>query len=160
MAFLYFISMKKKILLPVASLLLFCCLVLSCGAQQEALEISQTEKEAFASGDEEPVEIKDEESEYEIIIIDPGFNTWLWSIARPEGYYTQQFMENRNWIYVTEWNRRVIQPNRFNPDLYELQINYELGVDYGYEVNYKLYNYFIYFQRKYNQRLGPYLPRI
>ncbi|MGJ8739147.1 MAG: DUF6146 family protein, partial [Zobellia laminariae] len=30
----------------------------------------------------------------------------------------------------------------------------------GYEVNYKLYNYFIYFQRKYNQRLGPFVPRI
>ncbi len=152
--------MKKNILSTTSLLLLFYCLLVSCGAQQKVLEISQAEKEVFDSTDEEPVEIKDEETEYEIIIIDPGFNNWLWSIARPEGYYTQQYMENRNWIYVTEWNRRVIQPDRFNPELYELQINYELGVDYGYEVNYKLYNYFIYFQRKYNQRLGPYLPRI
>lgn len=155
MAFSYFKVMKKSLI----SILLIIS-VLACGTQQEALEISSEEKAVFKSGDEEPVEIKDEESEYEIIIIEPGFNAWLLSIARPEGYYSQQFMENRNLLYVMEWNRRVLQPNRYPPMLYEMQINYEAGIDYGYEVNYKLYNYFIYFQRKYNQRLGPYIPRI
>ncbi len=42
----------------------------------------------------------------------------------------------------------------------ELQIDYQQGIDYGYEVNYVLYNYFIYFQLTYNQRLGPFVPRI
>ncbi|WP_222984096.1 DUF6146 family protein [Flagellimonas meishanensis] len=152
--------MKKNFLLQFGILILSCVLISSCGTQKEAIDISEEEKEVFVSSDEEPVEIKDEESEYEIIIIEPGFNAWLLSIARPEGYYSQQFMENRNMLYVMEWNRRVLQPNQFNPNLYEMQINYEQGIDYGYEVNYKLYNYFIYFQRKYNQRLGPYIPRI
>ena len=53
-----------------------------------------------------------------------------------------------------------MQPHRFNPQLYELQIDYEPNIDYGYEVNYMLYNYFIYFQIKYKQRLGPFVPRI
>ena len=122
--------------------------------------MSNEEQTLFDSDDEEPVEIKDAESEYEIIIIEPGFYTWLNSIARPEGYYSQSFLENRNAIMAITWNQRVLQPNRFNPNLYELQINYDPSIDYGYEVNYKLYNYFIYFQRKYNQRLGPFLPRI
>jgi hypothetical protein len=122
--------------------------------------VSNEEQTLFDSDDEEPVEIKDAESEYEIIIIEPGFYTWLNSIARPEGYYSQSFLENRNAIMAITWNQRVLQPNRFNPNLYELQINYDPSIDYGYEVNYKLYNYFIYFQRKYNQRLGPFLPRI
>ncbi|NAY91040.1 hypothetical protein GTQ34_03830 [Muricauda sp. JGD-17] len=147
----------KKSILPFIIIVLS---VFACGTQKEALEISSEEKAVFKSEDEEPVEIKDEVSEYEIIIIEPGFNAWLLSIARPEGYYSQQFMENRNMLYVMEWNRRVLQPNRYSPFLYEMQINYEPGIDYGYEVNYKLYNYFIYFQRKYNQRLGPYIPRI
>ena len=69
-------------------------------------------------------------------------------------------MENRNAIWVIEWNQRVLQPQRFDPNLYELTINYDSTIDYGYEVNYKLYNYFIYFQRKYNQRLGTFNPRI
>ncbi|MFG6687536.1 DUF6146 family protein [Mariniflexile sp. HNIBRBA6329] len=106
------------------------------------------------------VSISNEELEYEIIIIEPGFNSWLVSIAKPEGYYSQQYLENRNLIYVNEWNNRVIQPQRYNPNLYEMQIDYQSGIDYGYEVNYKLYNYFIYFQITYNQRLGPFIPRI
>ncbi len=124
------------------------------------MDVTNEEKEVFQSNDDEPVEISDDETEYEIIIIEPGFYTWLNSIARPEGYYSQSFLENRNIIMVTTWNQRVLQPNRFNPNLYEMQINYDPSIDYGYEVNYKLYNYFIYFQRKYNQRLGPFIPRI
>lgn len=124
------------------------------------MDVSSEEKALFDSNDEAPVEIADDETEYEIIIIEPGFNTWLNSIARPEGYYSQSFLENRNAIMVTTWNQRVLQPQRFNPNLYEMQINYDPSIDYGYEVNYKLYNYFIYFQRKYNQRLGPFIPRI
>lgn len=135
-------------------------LLISCTAQKEALDISNEEQAVFNSAEEEPVEIKDEETEYEIIIIEPGFYTWLQSIARPEGYYSQSFLENRNAIMVINWNQRVLQPSMYNPNLYEMQINYDPNIDYGYEVNYKLYNYFIYFQRKYNQRLGPFFPRI
>jgi len=124
------------------------------------LDVSSEEKALFDSEDDDPVEIADDETEYQIIIIEPGFNTWLQSIARPEGYYSQSFLENRNAIMVVNWNQRVLQPQIWNPNLYEMQINYEPNIDYGYEVNYKLYNYFIYFQRKYNQRLGPFLPRI
>jgi len=86
--------------------------------------------------------------------------TWLNTIARPEGYYSQAFLENRNQLLVTNWNQRVLIPSNFDPNLYQMQIDYQSGIDYGYEVNYKLYNYFIYFQRKYNQRLGPFVPRI
>lgn len=106
------------------------------------------------------VKIANDELEYEIIIIEPGFNTWLASTARPEGFYSQQFLESRNYQYVVEWNQRVLQPQRFNPSLYEMQIDYQPTIDYGYEVNYKLYNYFIYFQLTYKQRLGAFVPRI
>jgi len=131
-----------------------------CGSAKESLSISDQEKLAFASEHDEPVNISNDEVEYEIIIIDLGFDTWLNSIARPEGYYSQNFLENRNRILVMEWNQRALQPLQFNPDLYLMQIDYQQNIDYGYEVNYKLYNYFVFFQRKYNQRLGPFLPRI
>ncbi len=148
--------MKKKVL----SFLVCTIFFIGCGTTKEALEISEAEKAAFESKEGDKVEIANEESNYEIIIIDPGFYTWLKSIARPEGYYSQPFLENRNSLYVLEWNRRFYNPNNFNGQLYELPIDYDPSIDYGYEVNYKLYNYFIYFQRRYNQRLGPYLPRI
>ncbi|MDC6363445.1 MULTISPECIES: DUF6146 family protein [Flavobacteriaceae] len=152
--------MKKRILSLVVAFVATFGFLVSCSAQKEALDITAEEQAVFNSQEEKEVEIKDEETEYEIIIIEPGFYTWLMSIARPEGYYSQPFLENRNNILVMEWNRRVMQPMNFNPNLYMLQINYDPNIDYGYEVNYKLYNYFVYFQRKYKQRLGPFLPRI
>ncbi|MDG3582115.1 MULTISPECIES: DUF6146 family protein [Galbibacter] len=126
------------------------------------LDISEAEKEAFnaTNAEQDTVRIANDSTEYEIIVIDPGYYTWLNSIAMPEGYYSQEYMETRNNIYVINWNQRVLNPQRYNPNLYEMQINYSPNIDYGYEVNYKLYNYFLYFQRKYNQRLGPFFPRI
>nr|WP_297788020.1 DUF6146 family protein [uncultured Allomuricauda sp.] len=152
--------MKKKIINPLLFVLMLCIGLVSCTSQKSTLDVTNEEKTLFDSDDDEPVEIADDDTEYEIIIIEPGFYTWLKSIARPEGYYSQTFLENRNAIMVITWNQRVLEPQRWNPNLYEMQINYDPNIDYGYEVNYKLYNYFIYFQRKYNQRLGPFLPRI
>lgn len=130
--------------------------------EADELQISETEEKAFSGNNAiaDTVTIADEKTEYEIIVIDPGYYSWLHSIAMPEGYYSQQFMEARNRIYVMNWNQRAQNPLVYDSSLYEMQINYDPNIDYGYEVNYKLYNYFIYFQRKYRQRLGPFLPRI
>ncbi len=151
----------KHIFLKIFGILIMVfMMVSSCGGAKESLNISDDEKKAFTQKVGDTINIADTKTEYEIIIIEPGFNFWLNSIAKPEGYYSQSYLENRNNVYVIEWNQRVMQPQVYDPDLYELQIDYSPNIDYGYEVNYKLYNYFIYFQRKYNQRLGPFIPRI
>ncbi len=134
--------------------------VLAGCSSSRAVSVDPDEQTLFAQNQADSVTIADAESNYEIVIIEPGFYNWLVSIAKPEGYYSQHFLENRNAIYVMNWNNRVLDPARYNPNLYEMQIDYDPAIDYGYEVNYKLYNYFIYFQRKYNQRLGPWIPRI
>lgn len=104
------------------------------------------------------IRIANDSLEYEVIIIDPGFSTWLVSRAYPRGYHSQSYMENKNRIYITEWNFRVMQPQRYNSNLYEMTINYDPNIDYGYEVNYLIYNYMIYFQNTYKQKLGGYVP--
>jgi hypothetical protein len=154
------IDMKNIFLRSSGLLLLIVLMISSCGSSKEVMVISEEEKTAFKQQEGDTIQITSDETEYEIIIIEPGFNFWLQSIAKPEGYYSQSFLENRNHLYVIEWNQRVLQPQRYSPNLYELQIDYQRQIDYGYEVNYKLYNYFIYFQRKYRQRLGPFIPRI
>lgn len=132
----------------------------SCKSTKEAVVFSEEEKAIFNQEEGSAHTIDGDVTEYEITIIDTGYYTWLKSIAKPEGYYSQSFMETRNAIYVTEWNSRVLQPLRYDSNLYELQISYDSFTDYGYDVNYQLYNYFIYFQRKYEQRLGIFVPRI
>lgn len=104
--------------------------------------------------EEEPVVIANDSLEYEIIIIDPGFTYFLNAIAQPEGFYSQKYMEIRNIAWVISWNQRVRTPNQFNPNIYENIIDYQQNIDYGYEVNYKLFNYFLFAQRKYNMNLG------
>ena len=100
------------------------------------------------------VRIANDSLEYEIIIIEPGFNLFINSIARPEGYYSQSYLENKNQILVNDYNNRVRQPMRYNTNLYVQEINYNPQIDYGYEVNYLLYNYFVYISRQYNQRFS------
>jgi len=131
-------------------------LCLSCGTANNVSETPDLQN----IPEEDIVRIANDDIEYEIIIIEPGFNAWLQSIARPEGYYSQNYMETRNIQWVLEWNRRVLQPFQFDPNLYQLQIDYQPQIDYGYEVNYKLFNYLVYFQMTYKQRLGGFMPRI
>ncbi|HLT32318.1 MAG TPA: DUF6146 family protein [Aquaticitalea sp.] len=138
-------------------LLVICGLLIGCNTSNKAV---QNSNRMANMAEQDTVRIANDNLEYEIIIIEPGFNSWLATTAKPEGYHSQSYLENRNRIYVTEWNSRVLQPHRYNPKLYEMQINYDSGVDYGYEVNYKLYNYFIYFQLTYKQQLAGFIPRI
>ena len=104
------------------------------------------------------VRIANDSLEYEVLIIDSGFNSWLIGNARPRGFYSETYLENKNQIYVNEWNIRALQPQRYNSDLYEMQINYDPNIHYGYEVNYLIYNYMVYFQIKNRQQLAGFVP--
>ncbi len=139
-------------------ILLVCGFIISCKSTKPMA--SKTNDTLANTKVSDTVKIENDSLEYQIIIIEPGFNAWLASTARPEGYYSQNYLENRNIILVNEWNNRAAQPLRYNPNLYEMQIDYRSGIDYGYEVNYKLYNYFIYFQLTYNQKLAGFNIRI
>ncbi|WP_396168287.1 DUF6146 family protein [Flavobacterium sp.] len=104
------------------------------------------------------IRIANDSLEYEVIIIDPGFSSWIASRAFQRGYHSQSYLETKNIFYINEWNNRVLQPQRFNPNLYEMRIDYDQNINYGYEVNYLIYNYMIYFQNTYNQRLYGIVP--
>ncbi len=121
-------------------------IIISCGTSNK-IESSTTENDL-----EEAVVIKNDSLEYQIIIYDVGFSTYLNTIAQPENYYEQSYYENKNIFYVTEWNIRVNNPLRYG-DLYGNRIDYQSSIDYGLEVNYKLYNYFKFFENKYKVRL-------
>lgn len=104
------------------------------------------------------VKIANKDLEYEVTIIDLGFSNWLNSRSYQRGFHSESFLEGKNRWYVAEWNRRVLQPQRYDPSLYEMQINYDPSIHYGYEVNYLIYNYMIYFQNTYKQNLYGIVP--
>ena len=106
------------------------------------------------------IKIVNEELKYEIIIIDAGFSNWFNFNAKPRNFYSQDYFETRNKIWVNEWNIRAMQPSVYNSNLYEMRIDYEPNVNYGYEVNYMLFNYLNYFQIVNNIKLGVFSPRI
>ncbi|MGQ2983772.1 DUF6146 family protein [Flavobacterium sp.] len=136
-------------------------IAIGCGAKNDALYTANGNANAAgtavagAAGD--TLRIANDSLEYEVIIIDPGFNSWLVSRARQRGYYSQQYLEAKNRLWVMEWNSRVLQAQRYG-NMYQMHIDYEPGVDYGYEVNYLLYNYLVYFQITNNQKLGGVVP--
>jgi len=125
----------------------FCVALYSCGTGNETMKNtsgnSNTEKDT--------IRIANDSLEYEIMIIEPGFESWL-ATQPPRGFYGQSLLESKNYSFVSEYNNRVLQPAKYSHNLYAEQINYDPALDYGYEVNYLLYNYFIYFQEKYNQK--------
>ena len=132
-----------KVLKPLIALFLITIMVWACSP---TLQKSTSQKE-------KPVRIANDSLEYEIIILDPGFNTYLNSIARPIGYYSQSYLENWNRIYVTNWNYRFRNPTTFNRQIYQNLIDYQFNEDYGLDVNFKLFNYFQFAQRKYGINL-------
>lgn len=130
-------------------LILLTLMIYSCGSTRDKAFGDQQE-----ITENDTVRIANDSLEYEIIIIEPGFNLFINSIAKPRGYYSQSYLESKNGFLVREYNQRVQQPQRYNPNLYIQEINYDPNVDYGYEVNYMLYNYFVFFSREYNQRFS------
>lgn len=129
--------------------------LISCNTRKSIAQNNNT-KTVISTSD--TIRIANEKLEYEVIIIEPGFNTWLVSTAFPRNYYSQSYLENKNKIWISEWNNRVLQPTLYSPNLYEMTIAYDPTIDYGYEVNYLIYNYLVYFQNTYKQKLFGYVP--
>lgn len=142
--------MAMKYFIVISVLLLS---LVSCNSTKTIL-VEDTSKEIISSEinfvKNDTIRIANDELEYEIIIIEPGFNAWLIT-QPPKGHYGITFLENRNRRYVLTYNDRVF--NDRSSQLYEQVINYKTTINYGLEVNYLLYNYFLFFQKTYKQKL-------
>ena len=122
-------------------------IVLFVGACASTKEKNMTANETKS----DTLRIANDSLDYEVIIFEPGFNTWLAS-QLPMEAYSLQYLENQNRRMVPEYNRRARNPIRHGK-FYAKPINYDYGTAYGKKVNYLLYNYLEYFQEKYDQRL-------
>jgi len=81
--------------------------------------------------------------EHRLIVLDPGFDSWLATQPSRE-FYSQGYYETRNRLYVAEWNHRYITGQ--DKGIYENLIDYNTRLDYGLDINYRLYYYFRFFE--------------
>ncbi len=97
---------------------------------------------------------KNEEDEYDIIVLDPQYDVYLMTIARPESYYSENYYKMKNQQFVNTWNNRHSQPFRYDTDLYAVRIDYDPKTNYGLKLEYKLYNFFKFIEWKYKVNLS------
>ena len=89
-------------------------------------------------------------TEYILVVNEIDFENWLVTNNRQIWYHSHEFYKAWNKIYVREFNWRVSQgaDHPFN----EI-INYDFVTDYGIELDYRLYWYFMFIQKKYDVSL-------
>lgn len=93
-------------------------------------------------------------TEYEIIITDIGYESFLIT-QKPINFYSQKYYENWNSYYVSDWNQKV-QTSMYHSakyqNVFDMYIDYNQSINYGIEVNYKLYYYFMFVEKRYGIR--------
>jgi hypothetical protein len=90
-------------------------------------------------------------TEYEIKVLTPGYESYLMN-QPSKNFYTKGYYESWNERYVREWNYRYMN----QPDgIYQSYIDYDPGIDYGLEFEYRLYYFFQFMEDINNIRLIP-----
>ncbi len=135
--------MKNVITLSI--LAIFFALVFSCGT------LRSSEGRATGSVAIEDTLTTADSVEYELIVFDPGFDFWLEGKSYLRNQYSNEYLQTYNRMYVNEWNNRYSRGDRRISNY----IDYDPFADYPFELNYKLYMYFRYFEEMNRVRLLP-----
>lgn len=95
-------------------------------------------------------------TEYELVIFDSEFETWFQMNSRPISFYDEEYLQNWNNQLVRQWNTFTTSSGR--ADCRPIShIDYDPSIDYGKELQYKLFYYFKYMQQRcriFNSRPG------
>lgn len=98
-----------------------------------------------------PPSIKNDSIEYQIIVMDPGFDHWYQLNFSQAKDYSNEVYRSRNQVGVNNWNAYFMQ--NLYPRVIEGTIDYDNSVDYGINVNRTLYWYLKYTEDRLHIRL-------
>jgi hypothetical protein len=115
---------------------LFIVLLASCAGQKKLASVTIDNQENTGT----------DSVEYELIVFDPDFESWYLSHSKPDWYFSQSYYEMWNRQYVSAWNNKAMNPkySRF----FETTIDYDPFVDYGLELNHRLFYYFMFVENR------------
>ncbi len=123
-------------------LILMILLIWDCSTPKGVVKLEKTQL----------VEVADTTT-YELITFDSKFESWYVLQNSPAKYRLQSYYENWNRQYVSAWNYNATQ--RSKSSFFETIIGYEPNVDYGFEVNHKLFYYFQYVENELKIEIMP-----
>jgi len=90
-----------------------------------------------------PIEIEvDDSIGYELETFDLNFDSWYVLHKSPAEYHAQTYYEGWNRRYVDAWNFNATDMQKGS--FFEPIVGYDPNVDYGFELNHKLFYYFQY----------------
>ncbi len=110
-------------------------LIAACSTQKGLVEIKNNMAESTV----------EDSLEYELETFDGRFETWYQMHNNPSTYHSQQYYENWNRQYISAWNFNAL--NGRKNSFFEPIVGYEFTVDYGFELNHKLFYYFQYVEQ-------------
>lgn len=115
-------------------IILFALLFAGC-ATQHHIQIKQDKNTEAAVQDTDS-------TSYELVVLDPGFDSWYLVNSKPSWYHSQSYYEYWNQRYVQAWNYEY-RGGHYSKVL-DSYIDYDANTDYGLELNHKLFYYFQY----------------
>ena len=139
----------KQLIKYIGAITIVLFIISSCGSNKAQKDDDKTEYSTLKFD-----EVSDDSLEYDIYIDDIGYETFL-IMQKPMNFYSQRYYENWNRYYVTDWNIKVqtsIYHSAKYQNVFDMYIDYDPTIDYGMEVNYKLYYYFMFVEKRYGVR--------
>ena len=99
-----------------------------------------TQSRMLRATDGNLIDISQNDEEYEVMVLDPGFETWFITTWSPAKDRSEEYYASWNQQYVTEWNYKATraQTAKFFNDM----IQYDANERYGIDVERKLFYYF------------------
>lgn len=113
-------------------LLLVVLLAAGCSSQKSALKMNK------AGNDQSSADT----TEYEVETFNKRFEQWYRQYQNPATYKSQAYYEAWNEQYVTAWNAKCARAGKNWP--FEPVVGYKPDEDYGFEMNHKLFYYFMF----------------
>ena len=117
--------MKSIYVIVLSGLLLFGC---------------ATQSRMLRATDSNLIDITQNEGEYEVMVLDPGFESWFITTWSPAKDRSEEYYSGWNQQYVTEWNYKATRTP--TAEFFTSMIQYDPNVRYGIDVERKLFYYF------------------
>ena len=108
-------------------------LLCACTSQKEIVKIGPTKNIVVNVNDS---------TEYELLVFDPQFETWFMTNYSPAKDHSNEYYQSWNNQYVTDWNYHYMAGHYSS--VFENYIDWDDSLNYGIELNRKLYYYFRY----------------